>query len=123
MPSASKRAKISARAMLSTAIGIGIVLVVAGMATGNPWCFILCGLCTAPGFPSTYNLAVEKLGKYTNAASGLFMTMIVGGGILPLLQGAIADRAGYTTAFAVSIAGFLYLFSYAAFLSTPKASN
>ncbi len=116
-------AKISARAMLSTAMGIGIVLVVAGMATGNPWCFILCGLCTAPGFPSTYNLAVEKLGKYTNAASGLFMTMIVGGGILPLLQGAIADRAGYTTAFAVSIAGFLYLFSYAAFLSTPKASN
>ena len=115
--------KVHARTMLSFAMGLGIVLCALGIVTKCPWFFIACGLCTAPGFPSTFNLAVEGLGKYTNAASGLFMTMIVGGGILPLLQGAIADKAGYMSAFAVSITAFAYLFSYAAFLSRPQAAE
>ena len=55
-------------------------------------CFFLalCGLCTSIMWGGIFNLAVEGLGKYTAAASGLFMMMVVGGGIMPLIQDFIA---------------------------------
>ena len=52
---------------------------------------ILCGLCTSVMWGNIFNLAVEGLGKYTAAASGIFMVMVCGGGVLPLIQGAVAD--------------------------------
>ena len=56
---------------------------------------VLCGLCTSVMWASIFNLATEGLGKYTAAASGIFMMMVVGGGVLPLIQNFIADKAGY----------------------------
>ena len=55
--------KVSSRTMLVTAMSAAVLLVVAGMATGCCWCFILCGLCTSVGFPCTFNLAVEEIGR------------------------------------------------------------
>ena len=81
--------------------------------------FALCGLCTSIMWPSIFNLATEKLGKYTAAASGLFMVMVVGGGILPLVQNAIADKVGFMIAYAVPLCGIAYMFIYSAFLSKP----
>ena len=81
--------------------------------------FALCGLCTSIMWPSIFNLATEKLGKYTAAASGLFMVMVVGGGILPLVQNAIADKVGFMIAYAVPLCGIAYMFVYSAFLSKP----
>ena len=81
--------------------------------------FALCGLCTSIMWPSTFNLATEKLGKYTAAASGLFMVMVVGGGVLPLIQNGIADKAGFMIAYIVPIFGLAYMFVYSAFLSKP----
>ena len=81
--------------------------------------FALCGLCTSIMWPSTFNLATEKLGKYTAAASGLFMVMVVGGGVLPLVQNFIADKAGFMIAYIVPIFGLAYMFVYSAFLSKP----
>ena len=72
-------------------------------------------------WPSTFNLATEKLGKYTAAASGLFMVMVVGGGVLPLIQNGIADKAGFMIAYIVPIIGLAYMFVYSAFLSKPPA--
>ena len=83
--------------------------------------FALCGLCTSIMWPSIFNLATEKLGKYTAAASGLFMVMVVGGGILPLVQNAIADKVGFMIAYAVPLCGIAYMFVYSAFLSKPPA--
>ena len=60
-----------------------------------------------------FNLAVEGLGKYTAAASGLFMTMVVGGGIMPLIQNLIATSAGYITSYWLVVAMLSYLFFYA----------
>jgi len=60
-----------------------------------------------------FNLAVEGLGKYTAAGSGIFMMMVVGGGVLPLIQNKIADMAGYMTSYWVIIAGLSYLLYYA----------
>ena len=50
-----------------------------------------CGLCTSIMWGGIFNLSVEGLGKYTEAASGIFMTMVVGGGIMPLIQEAMAN--------------------------------
>ena len=60
-----------------------------------------------------FNLAVEGLGKYLSAASGIFMVMVVGGGILPAFQGWVADVAGYLTSYWVIIAALAYLLFYA----------
>ena len=74
---------------------------------------ILCGLCTSVMWGGIFNLAVEGLGRYTSAASGIFMVMVCGGGILPLIQGFVADKAGYMPSFWIVFAGLLYILYYA----------
>ena len=60
-----------------------------------------------------FNLAVEGLGKYTAAASGIFMMMVCGGGILPVFQGWVADMSSFITSYWVIFAGMLYFLFYA----------
>ncbi len=74
--------------------------------------FILCGLCTSVMWGGIFNLAVEGLGKYTAVASGFFMVMVCGGGILPLVQGAVADAAGYLSSYWVLVVAVGYLLFY-----------
>ena len=74
---------------------------------------ILCGLCTSVMWGGIFNLAVEGLGKYTAVASGFFMVMVCGGGILPLLQGLVADMSGYLASYWVLIAAVVFLLFYA----------
>lgn len=73
----------------------------------------LCGLCTSVMWGGIFNLAVEGLGKYTEAASGIFMVMVCGGGILPLTQGLIADEVGFMASYWVIFVGMTYMFYYA----------
>ena len=72
--------------------------------------FVLCGLCTSVMWGATFNLAVEGLGKYTSIASGLFMVMVCGGGIVPLVQGLVADIAGYLPSYWVLVASLAFIF-------------
>lgn len=74
---------------------------------------IFCGLCTSVMWGGIFNLAVEGLGKYTEAASGIFMVMVCGGGILPLLQGAVADASSYITSYWVIFFALVYMLFYA----------
>ena len=74
---------------------------------------IFCGLCTSVMWGGIFNLAVEGLGKYTEAASGIFMMMVAGGGILPLIQGGIADSTSYMTSYWVIFFGLAYMLFYA----------
>jgi len=73
---------------------------------------VLCGLCTSVMWGGIFNLATEGLGKYTASASGLFMTMVVGGGVMPLIQNLIANGAGYITSYWLVIAMLAYIFYY-----------
>ena len=73
---------------------------------------VLCGLCTSIMWGGIFNLAVEGLGKYTAQASGIFMMMVVGGGIFPLLQQFISDAAGYMASYWLIIALLAYLLFY-----------
>ena len=58
-------------------------------------------------------LAVEGLGKYTSIASGLFMVMVCGGGILPVVQGAVADAAGFLNSYWVLVVALVYILWFA----------
>lgn len=74
---------------------------------------ILCGLCTSVMWGVIFNLATEGLGKYTAAASGLFMTMVVGGGAMPLIQNLMASRIGDINSYWLVVAMLAYMLFYA----------
>lgn len=74
---------------------------------------VLCGLCTSVMWPSVFNLSTEGLGKYTAKASGIFMMMVVGGGVLPLIQNSIADHVSYMVSYIVPFIALAYLCFYA----------
>jgi FHS family L-fucose permease-like MFS transporter len=127
--------KVSSKVMLSVTTLVGTVLVLVAMfapqsmvkfpAINSQLSFsfqdvplnvvflILCGLCTSVMWPSIFNLATSGLGKYTAMASGLFMVMVCGGGILPAFQGYIADIIGYMASYWVIVIGLLYMFFFA----------
>ena len=129
--------KVSAKAMLSTASIVGLCLVAGAMflspstmvnlpvfdgAKGfamalvpvNAALLVLVGLCTSVMWGGIFNLAVEGLGKYTEKASGIFMALVCGGGILPLVQNAVVDATGnYLASYWVVIAGLAYMLFYA----------
>lgn len=73
---------------------------------------VLCGLCTSVMWGAIFNLAVEGLGKYTAMASGIFMMMVVGGGVMPLLQSWIADMTGYMVSYWLVVAMLCYILFY-----------
>ncbi len=142
---ASIGGKVSSRAMMVSVSSLAILLLVLGMVLGDsaqvPFpafkdlhfsletipigvvFFVLCGLCTSVMWGAIFNLAVEGLGKYTAIASGLFMVMVCGGGILPLIQGAVADATSYLMSYIVVIAGVVYILWFALFGSKIKKAK
>ena len=80
----------------------------------NAMFIVLVGLCTSIMWGSIFNLAVEGLGKYLAVASGIFMVLVCGGGILPWIQGLVADATGYLHSYWVIFIGLAYLLFYAA---------
>ena len=130
--------KVSAKTMLTVASVVGIILTLLAMFGPSTMvkfpafngakgfgmeniplnaAFLVCiGLCTSVMWGGIFNLAVEGLGKYTERASGIFMALVCGGGILPLLQNAIVDGlggVGYLQSYWVIVIGIGYLLFYA----------
>ena len=131
-------AKVSAKAMLTTVSGIGLIFVVLAIFLNpsnvvnlpvfkgtdgfglaqvpvNAALLVLCGLCTSVMWGGIFNLAVEGLGKYTERASGIFMALVCGGGILPFVQNLVVDLSGnnYLVSYWVVAAGLAFLLFYA----------
>lgn len=74
---------------------------------------VACGICTSIMWGGIFNLATEGLGKYVPAASGIFMMMVVGGGIMPFLQDQLAISGfGYINSYWVIVAMLAYLLYY-----------
>ncbi len=76
---------------------------------------VLMGLCSSVMWGGIFNLAVEGLGKYTAQASGIFMMMVVGGGVVPLLQNWIATTYSYMSSYWLVAALLVYLLYYGMF--------
>ena len=139
--------KVSPRAMLAVVSSVAVALVVAAIFTPvsvmvsfpgfngargfgmNPiplsGALLVCvGLCTSVMWGGIFNLAVEGLGRYTERASGLFMALVCGGGILPLLMNGVVDVfgvSGYQPSYWVVVAGFAYILYYAVAGSRPTS--
>ena len=73
---------------------------------------VLCGLCTSVMWGGIFNLATEGLGKFTASASGLFMTMVVGGGVMPLIQNLMAGSVGDINSYWLVVAMLAFLLVY-----------
>jgi fucose permease len=85
--------------------------------------FFLAGLGFANIFPLAFSLTVESLPQYTNELSGLMVTAIVGGAILPPLMGLVSDRSSVLIGFLVPMAAIFYI-TWTAFLnSTPRVRD
>ena len=75
---------------------------------------VLGGLCTSIMWGGIFNMAVEGLGKYTEFASGMFMTMVFGGAILVPFQGLVADLTGsFLSSYVVVLCCAAYILFYA----------
>jgi len=75
---------------------------------------LLIGLCNSIMFPTIFSLALTGLKQHTSQGSGILCLAIVGGAIVPLLQGAFADIVGVQTAFILPMFCYLYIFYYGA---------
>lgn len=82
---------ISPRIQLGITTVLATICIIAAIALNNPWLLVIVGLFHSVMWGSIFTLSVAKLGKYTSVASGVFMIGVVGGAILPLMQGALAD--------------------------------
>ncbi|MGA9984466.1 MAG: sugar MFS transporter [Acidobacteriaceae bacterium] len=107
--------KVSPGKMLSVFALCAMVLVVVSMFTNGGlavWSILFVGLFDSIQFPTIFTLGVAEMGPLTGEASGLLITAIVGGAIIPELQGVLADRVGVHHAFILPILCFLYIAWY-----------
>lgn len=122
--------KVSSRTMVITVASAAIALMVAAMIIGDSimartiiqgeviavplasTLLVLCGLCTSVMWGSIFNMATEGLGKYTAKASGIFMMMVVGGGVVPYVQSVIAAH-NCLLSYIVPVIGVAYILYYA----------
>jgi FHS family L-fucose permease-like MFS transporter len=89
--------------VLTTIIGSGSVAM---------WAILSVGLFNSIMFPTIFSLAVNGLGKHTGQGSGILCAAIVGGAILPVVQGFFADRIGIQTAFFIPVLCYCYIAYY-----------
>ena len=107
--------KLNPRKMLAVAASIASLLVlVTILATGHVamWTIILVGLFNSVMFPIIFTLGVDGLGKLTSQGSSVLVMAIVGGAIVPVIQGAFADAIGIHTAFIIPALCYLYVVFY-----------
>ena len=108
--------KIRPNNILGVAAIMAAVLVAASMLTlghAAMWTIIAVGLFNSVMFPTIFTLAIEGLGPLTGDGSGLLVAAIVGGAIIPELQGLLADRVGIHHAFFLPILCYFYIAFYA----------
>ncbi|MBU0559426.1 MAG: sugar MFS transporter [Bacteroidetes bacterium] len=99
------------------------LLVIVSMSTSGPvamWSILSVGLFNSIMFPTIFTLAIDGLGKHTGQASGILCTAIVGGALLPVLQGYFADNIGIQMAFFIPVLCYVYIAYYGVKGSVPK---
>lgn len=87
------------------------------------WALVSCGLFNSVMWPCIFPMSLEGLGRYTSQASGLLVMMVVGGALIPELQGLMADRFGYQPSFAVVLGCYVYILFFAILGHRPAQQN
>jgi FHS family L-fucose permease-like MFS transporter len=95
---------------------LGVLFILAAVFGHGPlalWSLVACGLCNSVMWPCIFPLGVAGLGSFTSQGSGILVTMVVGGAIIPEIQGLLADHFGYQPSFLVVLACYVYLVYFA----------
>jgi MFS transporter, FHS family, L-fucose permease len=98
-----------------------LLVCISMLSTGHiaMWSIIAVGLFNSIMFPSIFTLGIAELGPLTGDGSGMLVMAIVGGAVLPYLEGALADRIGIHHAFIIPAICYLYILYYAVWGSRP----
>ncbi|WP_237066392.1 sugar MFS transporter [Microbulbifer guangxiensis] len=89
-----------------------LALTIFGTGSVAMWAVLSVGLCNSVMFPTIFSLALARLGGLTSQGSGILCLAIVGGAVVPVLQGLLADQVGIQLAFALPILCYLYILFY-----------
>jgi FHS family L-fucose permease-like MFS transporter len=114
--------KLPASAVLGAfAVMVVTLLSISMIASGKPamWSILFVGCFNSIMFPTIFTLGIAELGPLTSKGSGILMSAAVGGAIVPVLQGALADRIGVQHAFLLSTICYVYVAFYAFYGSKP----
>ncbi|HEX3892147.1 MAG TPA: sugar MFS transporter [Terracidiphilus sp.] len=114
--------KIKSNKLLGAFGFIAAALLLVSMVSSGPvaiWTVVLCGFFNSIMFPNIFALGIAGLGPMTSKGSGLIMTAVVGGAIVPLLLGAAADKMGIQHAFVIPIFCYLFIAYYGLWGSKP----
>ncbi|MGA7925225.1 MAG: hypothetical protein WCA20_04450, partial [Candidatus Sulfotelmatobacter sp.] len=106
---------------ISTSVLVAISMLTSGQVA--MWSIILVGFFNSIMFPSIFTLGVAELGPLTGDGSGIMIMAIVGGALIPLAQGAIADRIGIHHAFFLPVICYLYILFFALSGSKPNSER
>lgn len=106
---------------LANVVLLGVILAASGEVA--VYGIVATGLFNSIMFPTIFSLAIERLGPLTNKASSLLIMAIVGGAVIPLLQGMLADRIGLHLSFVLPVACYLYIIFYGLVGSRPQAAS
>ena len=107
--------KLSARFVLGAVAICAAILVLISMASSGPvamWTIVFVGLFNSVMFPSIFTLGIAELGPLTSKGSGLLVMAIVGGAIIPYLEGSLADSVGNQHAFILPVLCYLFIAYY-----------
>jgi FHS family L-fucose permease-like MFS transporter len=118
--------KVAAGKALAFNASAAMVLIIITILTSGSvamWAILLVGLCNSIMFPTIFSLALKGLGKHTSQGSGILCLAIVGGAIVPVLQGVLADSIGVQLAFALPIICYAYIAYYGLVGSKPETVN
>jgi FHS family L-fucose permease-like MFS transporter len=107
--------KMKTDKLLAINATVAMVLVIISMLSFGHvamWSILLVGLFNSIMFPSIFTLGVAEMGPLTGEASGLLVTAIVGGAIIPELQGILADHIGLHHAFILPVLCYIFIIYY-----------
>ena len=109
------------KVLAAAAVAACLLVLTSVVTTGHVamWSILLVGLCNSIMFPSIFVLGVAGLGSLTGDGSGVLVMAIVGGAIIPEIQGALADHIGIQHAFILPAVCYLYILFYALKGSRP----
>ncbi|MDG1750855.1 MAG: sugar MFS transporter [Thalassotalea sp.] len=107
------------------AVSGGVLICIAIVTSGQlaMWAILLVGLCNSIMFPTIFSLAITGLGKHTSQGSGILCLAIVGGAILPLVQGLLADSIGLQNSFFLPIICYVFIAYYGFSGSKPVSKQ
>jgi FHS family L-fucose permease-like MFS transporter len=103
------------RLLLFNALAACFLIASAVLSKGHwaMWSILMVGLCNSIMFPTIFSLAIAKMGAFASHGSGILCLAIVGGAVIPIFQGALADTIGLQNSFGLNLVGYLYIAWYA----------